>query len=195
MTMRTKDQKLLFLDMQEHPENYTDEQLENMMNQLDQTPDAEQAWQEFEASHAASLPMTHFAVLPLIRKVAAIFVGILLLSGIAFAAIRLVRSHSAEPLAVQAEQANTHQANQEATIPVRFDDTRLDSILTVVSAHYGKAVRFHSEEAKSLKFIMTWNPDATLADFIDRMNMFDGLRITLRQDTIFVETPESKVSK
>ena len=193
--MRTKDQKQQFLDMQEHPENYTDEQLENMMDQLDQTPDAEQAWQEFEASHAASLPMTHFAVLPLIRKVAAIFVGILLLSGIAFAAIWLVQSHPVEPVTVQAEQANTYRANQKTTIPIRFDNTRLDSILTMVSAHYGKIVSFQSEEAKALKFIMTWNPDATLADFIDRMNMFDGLHLTLLQDTIIIETTEDKVSK
>ena len=191
MTMQTKNQKQLYLDMQEHPENYTDEQLENMMDQLDQASDAELAWQDFETSHAAALSKTHFAVLPVIRKVAAIFVGILLLSGIAFAAIRLVRSHPVEPQAIQTERTNSHQAIKF----IRFDDVRLDSILTVVSAHYGKVVRFRSEEAKAMKFIMTWKSDAPLADFIERMNMFDGLHLALQQDTIIIETTEDKVSK
>ena len=41
------DKKTRFLDMQQHPENYTDEQLEAMMAELDQPVDAEAAWEEF----------------------------------------------------------------------------------------------------------------------------------------------------
>lgn len=195
MTMRTKNQKQLYLDMQEHPDNYTDEQLEAMMDDLDQMPDVQQAWQEFETSLTKAQSKTHYAVLPFIRKVAAAFVGIFLLSGITFAAIMLVRSHSIEPQTIQTERTNTHLASQEAIKPVRFDDVRLDSILTVVSAHYGKKVHFRNEEAKTMKFIMTWRPDQPLADFIERMNMFDGLSLKLQQDTIIILTTEDKVSK
>lgn len=195
MTMQTKNQKQLFLDMQEHPENYTDEQLEAMMDELDQLPDVQQAWQEFETSLTKAQSKTHYAVLPFIRKVAAAFVGIFLLSGITFAAIMLVRSHSIEPQTIQTERTNTHLASQEAIKPVRFDDVRLDSILTVVSAHYGKAIIFRSEEAKAMRFIMTWESDVPLVDFIERMNMFDGLHLALQQDTIIIETTEDRVSK
>ena len=74
--------------------------------------------------------------------------------------------------------------------PVRFEDVRLDSILSVVSAHYTKAVSFSDDEVKAMKFILTWQPDAPLDDFIDGMNMFDGLQLTLQRDTIFVEAQE-----
>ena len=42
--MRPSDDKQVFFDMQEHPENYSDEQLETMMTELDREPDAEEAW-------------------------------------------------------------------------------------------------------------------------------------------------------
>ena len=77
---------------------------------------------------------------------------------------------------------------------IRFDDVRLDSILTVVSAHYGKTVSFREEEAKGMKFIMTWDPDRPISDFIDGLNLFDGRSLTLQRDTIFVETAEDNVS-
>ena len=39
--MNPLDDKKLFFDMQEHPENYSDEQLEAMMAELDKEPDTE----------------------------------------------------------------------------------------------------------------------------------------------------------
>lgn len=64
----------------------------------------------------------------------------------------------------------------------------LDSILTVVSAHYGKVVTFRNEEPRAMKLITTWNPDESLEAFIDHLNMFDYIHLTLRNDTIFVES-------
>ena len=43
-----------------------------------------------------------------------------------------------------------------------------------------------------MKFIMTWMPDSSLTNFIDRLNMFDRLQLTLSEDTIFVEIQEGK---
>ena len=44
--MQTNDERNLqrYFDMQEHPEKYTDEELEAMMDELDRLPDVEQAW-------------------------------------------------------------------------------------------------------------------------------------------------------
>lgn len=150
-----------------------------------QSVDVDAAWQRFEQKHyPQQRPLHHW------MRIAASFIGILFISGIAFAVIHFVRNHSVELQAPQTEETNIELANQEVAAPVRFDDVRLDSILTVVSAHYGKAVSFRSEEAKGMKFIMAWNPDSSLTSFIDGLNMFDGLLLTIQQDTIFVETTE-----
>ena len=59
--MQTPDKKkLMFLDMQEHPEKYSDEQMEAMMDELDQMPDAGTAWQKFESSNSPA-PFTQLA--------------------------------------------------------------------------------------------------------------------------------------
>ena len=69
---------------------------------------------------------------------------------------------------------------------VHFDNVPLDSVLTVVSAHYRKVVQFRDEAPRQMKLIMTWQPDAPLADFLDRLNAFDGLSLRMENDTIFV---------
>ena len=145
--------------------------------------DVDAAWQRFEQKHyPQQRPLHHW------MRIAASFIGILFISGIAFAVIQFMRNHSARPQVPQTEHVNTELVNQEAVAPVRFDDVRLDSILSVVSAHYGKAVRFRDEELRGMKLITTWNPADSLSAFIEHLNMFDYLHLTLQEDTIFVES-------
>lgn len=47
----SEDKNRLFLDMQQHPEKYSDEQIEALMNEIDAEPDATTAWEEFSANH------------------------------------------------------------------------------------------------------------------------------------------------
>lgn len=194
-------------DMLDNPAAYSEQEIHDIINcdeetretyhlmveakrsshwkQFNQSVDVDAAWQRFEQKHyPQQRPLHHW------MRIAASFIGILFISGIAFAVIHFVRNHSVELQAPQTEETNIELANQEVAAPVRFDDVRLDSILTVVSAHYGKAVSFRSEEAKGMKFIMAWNPDSSLTSFIDGLNMFDSLLLTIQQDTIFVETTE-----
>ncbi len=120
------------------------------------------------------------------RKIAAIFLAAVFLGGLAFAAYRAFSPAKETPT----EKANCQLSNVKCQLstPVRFDDVRLDSILTVVSSHYGKAVSFRDEKLRGMKFITTWNPADSLAAFIDHLNMFDYLHLTLQEDTIFVES-------
>ena len=55
--MKTPD-KRLFLKMEEHPENYSEEELEAMMDYLDRMADADVAWQEFCCQHNAVAPLS-----------------------------------------------------------------------------------------------------------------------------------------
>mgnify|MGYP007069931013 CR=1 FL=1 len=198
--MQTKDGLDLqrFFDMQEQPEKYTDEELEAMMDEIDQMPDLEDEWQkmmEREQGAVKSEPLTRRSqkIATATRfqrwasKVAAIFIGILFVSGIAFAAIHFMnRSHgdAASHLSPSNSQRSTADVQQSSS--VHFDNVPLDSVLTVVSAHYRKVVQFRDEAPRRVKLIMTWQPDAPLADFLDRLNAFDGLSIRLENDTIFV---------
>ena len=103
--MTPLDKKQLFRDMQEHPENYSDEQLEAMMADIDREPDAEAAWQRFKERTLSPLPRDGEslagarklrAATPFhnrrgrrwVFRVAASFTAVLFITGVAFAAIR-----------------------------------------------------------------------------------------------------------
>ena len=178
--------KRLFLDMQEHPENYSDEQLEAMMDELDRHADTGAAWQRFE--HTTSLtskPSRRWL------RIAAMFAGVMIMAGIAFAAIR---SFTSSPVGEGKETTSLQQKQTTPVVPVKgggdesvfFENVSLDSILSVVASHYMKTVKFHDDSLRCLKLIMTWEPDASLTDFIDRLNAFDGLSLSVQNDTIIV---------
>lgn len=106
-------------------------------------------------------------------KVAAMFGGIILIGGISLAAIHF------------AQKRPTLSPPSE-TVSVHFANVRLDSVLSVVGKHYGHTVVFRDNEPRQVQLIMTWNPDAALTEFINRLNSFDGLHIDIYHDTIFV---------
>ena len=50
--MKTNDHnKQLYRDMQEEPYKYSDQEIEAMMDDLDQVPDVDEAWQQFAQQH------------------------------------------------------------------------------------------------------------------------------------------------
>ena len=112
--MKNQDKIELLLDIQEHPEKYSDEQLNSMlaedeelaemMEQLattkramtkeeaeDEQLDMDVLWQEFEAEHELEFdePEAKRIGLPL-HKIAALFIGAVLTAGLAFAAVQMV---------------------------------------------------------------------------------------------------------
>ena len=207
-------------DMLDNPSAYSEQEIRDIINsdeetretyrlmvetkrssrrkQFSQPADVDAAWQRFESLRAGEQVQGKGKNTSLFSgrywmKHAASAIVILLISGIAFAAIHFVRTHSVEPQKAQTEDAsNARQANSqfpsEVADPIHFDDVRLDSILTVVSAHYGKAVFFRNEEPRGMKLITTWNPADSLESFIDHLNVFDYVSLTLQNDTIFVES-------
>ena len=119
-------------------------------------------------------------------RIAAIFLAAAFLGGLSFAAYRVF---APQTNSLQPKQVTTPLPHREGSGggSIRFSNIRLDSILTVVSAHYGKHVCFRNEEPRGMKLITTWNPKDSLATFIEHLNMFDCLHLTLQDDTIFVE--------
>ena len=119
--MTPLDKKQLFRDMQEHPENYTDEQLEAMMADIDRKPDAEAAWQRLEERTLSPLPRNGEsladarklrAATPIhngrgrgwLFRVAAIFIAAAFLGGLAFATMHLLAPVKMTEVPVLTEQ-------------------------------------------------------------------------------------------
>ena len=207
--METNPNIIRLMEMLETPEAYSEQEIRDIINsdeetreayrlmvaskqgyihkQKEQPIDIQAAWQRFEDNHYSPKTNRNW------MQIAASFIGILLITGVAFAAYHLMTQRATKEN-VQAVEDNSmlSSSNAQSATPVHFDDVRLDSILAVVSAHYGKTTHFRSDEAKAMKFIMTWVPDSSLTKVIDGLNMFDRLQLTLSEDTIFVEIQEGK---
>ena len=207
--MKRLDDKHLLIDMQEHPENYSDEQLERMMAELDKEPDTEAAWKKtlsnsplkgenkklpFQGNSHSSLFTLHFSL----RRVAAAFVAIAFLGIMSLAGYRAFffktttdnRPQTTDTTAVKTERFYVDV--QDGDTIFRFENIRLDSILAVVSRHYERQVIWGDKNLARLRFYITCRTSHTLREFVEMMNMFDGLRITQDLDILYVESDEKK---
>jgi len=116
---------------------------------------------------------------------------VLLIGGIAFAAVVMNRSNRAENGAGEkcdsvAAYTATGDAGEKDGANVAFEGTRLDSIMLKIGAYYGRRVCFREAKMKSLRIHTKWNRREPLDVFIESMNELDGLRISDERDTLFV---------
>lgn len=161
-------------------------------------PDVEGEWEKFAAKNFDEGNETQH-VYPF-KKMAASFIGVLLVSGMAFAAIHIVRmvnSHKAET--VQTEQpasykpstalpADTVKTDTATTVqPVVFDNVPLENMLTEIAAYYHVEVSFMNDDARQLRFHFVWKREDGLRHAIDKLNRFESLSVRLDENKIIVE--------
>lgn len=193
--MQTTDKKM-FRDMQEHPEKYSDHQIEVMMDDLDQMPDVETAWQRFISE---KVKVKKFSLFTLsfftYRKVAASVIGILLVTGIAFASIHFVQRNgsTSNPARDGGEKAGVVITNRNDSIPslgdvegaVIFENVPLDSMLMELANYYQVGVEFTREETRQLRFHFVWKRNESLERVLERLNNFKAVNIE-KSDTIII---------
>ena len=207
--MEQNDKIRLLLDMHEHPENYTDEQLATMLDDemLEQLatakramtdipePDVDAEWQRFEQAHFT--PMNNRRWL----KVAAMIAGVLMLSAFTYAAIHAVRHSVVDQAKGPTEDVITATQTKStvgprlgvadtATVavePIVFDNQPLDQMLEKIAPHYGLQVEFRNEDARALRFYFVWQPDEDLDAALERLNLFESVNISKEGNTIVVE--------
>ena len=248
--MMTEKQRIEWLlELQEHPEQLTDEQLQQIladdeMRQLVQqlgfakrafkhkalkndTPDVDAEWEKFAACHAEELtnaaraegklactmpckeekdesqlvaldeekPKSHFHIYLFRHKIAASFIGVLLASGIAFAAIQFVRNiNTPKPQTEQTTNiapvtslpADTVKADTIPVEPYIFNNVPLDSMLTVIAAAHGVGVEFENDAARQLRFHFVWKREDSLDRVVEKLNTFEAVNIGMEDKTLVV---------
>jgi hypothetical protein len=129
---------------------------------------------------------------------AAMFVGILMLSGIAFAAIQIV-SHYNEPKEQDTKVVNNSQPSisspqiaESDTIvaaqPRLYDNVPLGDIFDELSDYYHVKVVYQNEDAPRLRLFYQWKPEYTLEKVVEMLNNFEWIQIQTENDTLFIRT-------
>lgn len=210
-----RDEKIqLLLDMQEHPERFSEQALQTMLDdpevrelmeataQLKQAMmsdennvnDVDAEWQRFAQTHLTEQKQERSWL-----KIAATFIGILMMSGIAFAAIHIIRHVSnvgveSHPPIQETTIANPHQLPADTlktdSIPpkvVRYDEATLEKILTDMADYYGLSLIWKSEDAKTLRLFYVWNRQLSASESTKQLNNFERFHLELNDSIITVE--------
>ena len=211
------------LDAQEHPEHYTDEELREIIRDArplarlkralveeraeDEEIDVEKAWERFSQSHPISSHPHSRQHIPRWLHVAAVFLGCVLLAGVAFAAMtRLgwIRSPfvAEKPEVAQrapvttvprdtTSTADSITPKQETKKPVPivkvFDNATLSDILSAMGQYYGLKIVFRNESAKTIRLHFEWDQAKSIDTNIAILNGFQQITITRNGDTLNVE--------
>ena len=216
MTNMNKDEKRLMLfDMQEHPEKYTDEQMEHLLADEEvkeflrdlamarmagkkATPkkvDVDKAWKEFSNGSYRNR-----------MKIAASIVGIIFLSGVALAAVQngwlnFSTSDKVVDNKAMAEQivpSNTlaNDSLKAMTVepmdsldmkPVVFDNAELGTILMQMADFYHVKVEYMNANTQHVRLFFNWNKTKTLEQNLEILNAFDRIQIEYIDGTLVVK--------
>ena len=155
----------------------------------------DEEWTKFEAEHFGSekrkVKSEKFSFL----KIAASFIGVLMLSGIAYAAVQMIRGQEAgdrsqETVAVansQLSTPNSQLAEQDSTLmkPIVYEDTELTTILDDIATFYQVEPVYKNEATKHIRLYFTWDKKQTIDNIIDTFNKFERINIT-RYDKILI---------
>ena len=201
------DQLEQLLDMIEHPDRYTEQQVNSLLSDPDLRKHYEvmvslravyegqpaQPQKKREPIHG-NTTRQHALWGGLgwgLKAAAAVFLGIVLVSVLAIAAW-LVSPKPTVSTSSQPERLEASLPPSEEMTARAFDNTPLADIMALVAKHYGHHVAFADDSLRQLRITTTWNEDEPLSAFLENMNELDGLSFTQKGDTIFVEPKQEE---
>ena len=176
--------------MTEHPEQYSDEEWQEIFDgETVSNEQTEAEWRSFEQQH---FPQRNRLWL----KIAASFIGILMISGIALAAIHLVGS----------QHDNSNNTNQETnttvetpvpnelpqiaeTVPqtVVFENVELEQIVDSLTYYYKVKPTYRNDAVRHLRLYFEWDQHNSIDDIASQISHFEHINISLKGDSIIIE--------
>ncbi len=220
--METNNNIDRLLDMFDHPEQYSEQEIQDAVNRDEETRefyhrltqvararrsqrslsrpvDTDKAWTQFEQTHLAPQHCERVWL-----RVAATVLGVLMMSGIAWATVYTVRhitaTDSSKPKIENVVTASTSDAvvapdgttvtdttAVQDVAPVVYDNTPLEQMLSEMAAYYGMTVEFQNEEALGLRFHFVWNKEDGLEKVLDNMSHFESVTIEQTGNRLIVQ--------
>ncbi|MCI6161156.1 MAG: DUF4974 domain-containing protein [Prevotella sp.] len=209
--MMNEEKMERLLKMAEHPELFSDSEMEQLMGDeecrqyYELTVMAEEGYlqrkdKDNEQPALADSPV-HKGSGWAWHKTAAAVVGILMMAGIAFAAIRLTTARRNGVPATEQTTAKTigsvqgkkapgvklGEKTQEPAIPCMFEDVELEKILAEMGKFYQMKVVFRNEESRKLRLFFKWEKNRNVEEVLEDLNHFDHVNISIEDRTLIVE--------
>ncbi len=208
--MDTNEKMGRLLEMLEHPEKFSEKEINDILSDEEcrecydllsearramtaadsdtPVPDVDEAWKLFHVTRQRDGW----------RRVAVACIAVVLVSGLSFAAVNVVRhftrAERGEQTAPATEMqdissrasAEDEQTDTVATLPIMYQNEELQTIMNDISARYGVNVVYKKHKARTMRLYLQLSPDMSLDDVVRVMNHFENLSVTLSDDELIV---------
>ena len=197
------------LDAQDYPEAYTEEELQTMLKEDDlresaalmarlkqayigketEDIDVDAEWQRFASQKPKRRPWGWM-------QIAAAFIGLLMLSGIAYAAIHIVSSSRSQQAVENQGDRSLDSVQNHGPVPLilhsipepkTFENVPLKDITAELASFYHIAIEVRNAETAALRLYYPWNPQMPLRQVVEELNRFEKVHLTLTSDTLIIE--------
>jgi hypothetical protein len=187
-----KDKMKQLLEMQEYPERYTEEEIRRLMTDEECRLMYEQMIRATDAMFFEEKKQVKTGK----WKIAAAFIGFLMLSGIAYATIsHFIATDEKPKTAITERKLDVKRVKGTAGIemtptenaPVVFNNVELQQIMQYVAEGYNVKVEFRNKAACTIRFYLQWEADDTLQEIIEKINHFEKVHLTFNEETIIIQ--------
>lgn len=163
-----------------------------------QLPDTDMELATFMAGHKRQFERQTLHM-GYIRKIAAVFITVLMLSGFSYAAIRTdfftkpwSEKTQIKPVAVtNADRSSLiilpNDTIQKPSGVITFDNQELADILTSICNAYKVEIQFKEEEQKHIRLHFTYDTKDKLEDVIESLNTFEKFYLELKDKKLTVK--------
>ena len=207
----------LVLDIIEHPDKYSSEQLAEIMSEPEtreiynllcktesaikdsEEPDVSSEWEKFSDSRLVRSRRVFSWFGNRAASIAAIVGSSIVAVAAGIAVTVSVIDHKSEPFAENTAVAPSAVAISTDTIatkcdtvnvymtPVMFENEPLEKIMNEVAKTYRVEVKFKDENVASLHLYYKLDPSLTLNDLIEQLNTFEQINIRRNGNTLIID--------
>ena len=207
MTQEEKMKRLL--DAQDYPETFTEEELQAILKEDDlresaelmarlkqayigketEDIDVDAEWQRFASQKPKRRSWGWM-------QIAAAFIGLLMLSGITYAAIHIVSSSRSQQAVENQGDRSLDSVQNHGPVPLilhpipepkTFENVPLKDITAELASFYHIAIEVRNDETAALRLYYPWNPQMPLQQVVEELNRFEKVNLTLTNDTLIIE--------
>ena len=188
------------IDMTEHPERYTEDELRQLLIDDDEGNRIYKTLSELNVAFNMDSGMRlsqktkkyHF-----INKAAAAIIAICLISGITYAAVVLIQRPSV-PAKIEATApsispspatpvSDVPASSTQGPVVKTYEDTPLSAIVADIARAYSKQHAYRSDKAKTLRLYYRLDTRRGLEKNIEELNTFENINIEIKGDTLVVD--------
>ncbi|MBO5594386.1 MAG: hypothetical protein J5931_07260 [Prevotella sp.] len=178
----------------ENPSDFTDKELEQLFEDeelrdcYNMAIKAEQGF-KLRREQAEQRPQAGYQRVWL--KVAAVFIGLIMLSGITIAAIQYIRytedKQAILPAVATPIPQSVAQDKEPADTLRTFENEELEDILSEVAAYYNLRTQYRDEEIRHIRLYIKWNKLQSAETMVARLNSFEKVNVKLDHDLLCAE--------